>query len=121
MNRPGLTIDTKPLHGSAVLVRLVGVVDANTYTALEEALKRQLSLQRFLLVVDMTDVTYLASAGIGVLIATLSRVRENHGNLVLLNPQAEVESVLNLLGLRECFDVACDRTAALHLLEQKVA
>lgn len=116
MQQKELRIETTPLTSKATLVRLTGNLDAHTYEWLEKALDGLYSRGSYGLVVDMTDLDYMASAGIGVLITALSRTRENRGDILLLNPRPAVTSVLELLGLRELFQVVSDRASAVNML-----
>jgi anti-sigma B factor antagonist len=112
-----LRIETMPLpKQGATLMRLKGNLDAHTYPSLETALSGLYSKGSYAIVVDMSDLDYMASAGVGVLIGALSRTRENRGDVLLMNLQPSVEGVLEVLGLREMFNIVADRTAALALL-----
>ncbi|HYG74618.1 MAG TPA: STAS domain-containing protein [Planctomycetota bacterium] len=121
MTNTELRIETLPLAPGAVVVRPKGNIDAHTYSALETALNAHLSKGIYDLVVDMTDVDYLASAGIGVLLSAQSISHEHRGNVVLMNIRSSVASVLELLGIDEVFQVATDRASALACLSHRAA
>jgi len=103
------------------LVRVRGSVDAHTSSTLETTLAALMSKGAFEIVLDLNDVGYLASAGVGVLISAQSRTKEHHGNVVLMNVQSPVEAVLEILGIRELFQVVNDRASALRCFTQHVA
>ena len=117
MQEKELRIETMPLTSrGAMLMRLKGNLDAHTYPSLENALSGIYSKGSYSIVVDMSDLDYMASAGVGVLIGALSRTRENRGDILLMNPQPSVEGVLELLGLRDLFNIVADRAAAMAML-----
>lgn len=52
------------------------------------------------LVVDLAEVPYIDSTGIGVLVGAAHRVSEAGGTLVVARPQRNVARVLGLLGVQ---------------------
>src|SRR5437868_7024102 len=116
MQEKDLRIETMPLQGCATLMRLKGNLDAHTYPSLELALSSLYSKGTYAIVVDMSDLDYMASAGVGVLIGALSRTRENRGDNLLMNPRPAVEGVLELVGLRELFNIVADKARAMAML-----
>lgn len=52
------------------------------------------------LVVDLAEVPYIDSTGIGVLVGAAHRVAEAGGTLVVARPQRNVARVLGLLGVQ---------------------
>jgi anti-sigma B factor antagonist len=96
-----------------VVVRLAGYLDAHTFERLEEAIAELFSKGHYKLVVDLGEVEYISSAGAGVFIGTLSEAHEHNGNIVLMNPTANVREVFDLLGLTTIFQVVDDRATAL--------
>ena len=51
------------------------------------------------LIADLSDVDFMASIGIGVLVRVAKAARRRGGNLVLLNPQPIVRLVLEKTGI----------------------
>jgi anti-sigma B factor antagonist len=47
-------------------------------------------------IVDLTNLNYISSAGLGLLIAAFNRLRNNGGELRLANPNELVRNVLRL-------------------------
>jgi anti-sigma B factor antagonist len=96
-----------------VLVRLAGYLDAHTFERLEETISDLFSKSHYKIVVDLAGVEYISSAGAGVFIGALSEAHEHKGNIVLMNPTANVREVFDLLGLTQIFQVVDDKPAAL--------
>ena len=110
-------IATEPLgQRNVTLVRIQGYLDAHTFEQLEETLAQLFSLKHYKVVVDLTGVQYISSAGAGVFIGALSEAHEHGGNIVLLNPTPNVCEVFELLGLTQIFHVVYDQKAALAVL-----
>jgi anti-anti-sigma factor len=57
------------------------------------------------IVMDFQDVTYLASAGIRVLVSVQKKVSAAGGSLSFRNVQESINEVFELTGLDEVFDI----------------
>ena len=66
--------------------------------------------------VDMSDVTYLASLGIRLLFSCAKSLAEVGTKMVVLNPQPMVEETLMTSGTVRLIPIAHDREEALRLL-----
>ena len=104
--------ETLPDKG-VVIVHLKGYLDAHTFERLEETIGELFQQGHYKIVVDLANVDYISSAGAGVFIGALSEAHEHKGNIVLMNPTANVREVFDLLGLTQIFQVVDDRPAAL--------
>lgn len=56
-------------------------------------------------IVDISDVRYINSSGIGVLITLLTKVRNKGGELCLINPSESVQKLLIITKLQAIFKV----------------
>jgi anti-sigma B factor antagonist len=61
---------------------------------------------------NMTDVTHLDSAGIGELVCSHTSVRKQGGQLKLANVNKKVQELLEKTMLSEVFDIHQDETSA---------
>ena len=109
-----LEIKTQADKNGVVTVILDGSIDAYSYSKLEEVFNKLLNQRQYKLVVDLTGVDYLNSAGAGVFIGTLGVTEENNGKIVLVNPQSAVRDVFDLLGLSKIFPIVKDKALAVH-------
>ncbi len=57
------------------------------------------------LVVNLSNVKFIDSTGIGVLISALKTARQNNGSFKLCAVQKDVMSLLNLMKLDKVFDI----------------
>jgi anti-sigma B factor antagonist len=109
----GFKIEKESAEKGVVIVRLTGYLDAHTFERLEETIGELFGQAKYKIVVDLSQVEYISSAGAGVFIGALSEAHEHKGNIVLMNPTANVREVFDLLGLTQIFQVVDDRGAAL--------
>jgi anti-sigma B factor antagonist len=83
---------------SATVV-LDGEIDIATAPAIRRVLMAAISGGDARLAVDMSGVTFLGAAGIGVLVDAANRAREAGGSLSLLAPSPQVRWLLDVLHL----------------------
>ena len=62
--------------------------------------------------VDLSDIRYINSTGIGVLVSLLTKFRSRGGELVLINPAEHPKKMLTLTKLNNIFIVAPTAEAA---------
>jgi anti-sigma B factor antagonist len=84
---------------SSATVVLDGEIDIATAPAIRRLLLAAISGGSVHLAVDMSGVTFLDAAGIGVLVAAANRAREAGGGLSLLAPSRQVRRLLDILPL----------------------
>ncbi|HLM18346.1 MAG TPA: STAS domain-containing protein [Acidimicrobiia bacterium] len=87
-------------NGHGPVVHAAGEIDLATAPELRTCLKGLDGL----VVVDLRDVVFLDSAGIGVLIGARNRLAEDRGDLALHNPNDVVSRTLKAVGLQDWID-----------------
>jgi anti-sigma B factor antagonist len=94
---------------SVISVR--GFVDTTTSVELEESLKRLLRKGRFNIIINLSGVNYISSAGWGIFISEIKEIRENGGDLKLASMIGDVYEVFELLEFQtilESYDTVDD-------------
>jgi anti-sigma B factor antagonist len=79
------------------LLSLKGTIETTNASTLEDAIDRIIDDQCFRIVVDLAGVTYISSAGWGIFISEIKRVRRNAGDIKLAAMTAPVREVFDLL------------------------
>jgi anti-anti-sigma factor len=83
----------------SVTVVLDGEIDVATAPAIRRFLMAAIGGRDVDLAVDMSGVTFIGAAGIGVLVAAANRAREAGGGLSLLAPSPQVRRLLDVCHL----------------------
>jgi len=68
--------------------------------------------------VDISEVRYINSSGIGVLITLLTKFRNKGGDIVLVNPSKHVNKLLIMIKLENIFNIAQTEEDALELINR---
>jgi anti-sigma B factor antagonist len=88
------------------VVKASGRIDAATAPQLQDAFDTLTEAGKYRLVFDMSEVDFISSVGLRVLIDTRKTCRRyNRGDLVLAGPSANVVRTLELAGFYSLFDV----------------
>ena len=94
-----------------------GRIDSAAARSVEDALNGLLEEGRARIVVDFADVTYMASAGLRVLILALRRARKLGGDVHLAAVQPGVSEVLSMAGLDTMFSAHATVATAVAALQ----
>lgn len=62
--------------------------------------------------IDISDVRYINSSGIGVLITLLTKFRNKSGDLYLVNPSEHVQKLLVITKLQAIFNIVASKEEA---------
>ncbi|KAF0240581.1 MAG: anti-anti-sigma regulatory [Planctomycetota bacterium] len=108
-------IQTKKLNNNIVFIAVQGFLDAHTFEEMEKTINDLFDGGTYRLVVDLSKLDYISSAGAGVFIGAIGTAQENDGNIVLMKPSPNVKEVFDLLGLSQIFPFANDVDGAAKL------
>lgn len=100
--------------GDVTVLTLVGQItlddgDLHFRRAVHSLLERR----RVKILVDLAGVTHVDSAGVGILVAKLKTVREQHGDIRLLNLTARGYRLLGMMKILTVFESFDDEATAI--------
>ena len=101
-----ITLSTSTDEDGVVTVTVVGEVDTFTAPVLRSALDNQLEQQPRELVIDLSGVQFLGSAGLAVLVETQKSARAREVDLRLIATTRAVTRPLEVTGLIDLFTIA---------------
>lgn len=107
MNDISISFSRPEENPDVSVISVRGFVDTTTSAELEESLKRLLRKGRYDIVIDLSAVNYISSAGWGIFISEIKEIRENGGDLKLAGMISDVYEVFELLEFQtilESFD-----------------
>jgi anti-sigma B factor antagonist len=100
-----ITLSTSTSENGAVTVTVVGEVDTFTAPVLRSSLDAQLEQQPQELVIDLSGVQFLGSAGLAVLVETQKSARARGVELRLVATTRAVTRPLEVTGLIDLFTI----------------
>jgi len=98
------TADVRIESGVGIIL-VSGEIDIATAPLLEESIEQVLDKGVDRLDLDMRNVPFMDSQGIGLAARTLRSLEGNGGKLRIVNPSHQVEKVLSISGLDKLLEV----------------
>lgn len=92
-------------QGSINVVYLKGFLDAHTAPSLENAFSGLVDKGKYQIVVNFKDLSYISSAGLGVFMAFIEKIRENNGDIKLTSMTDKVFNIFDLLGFPLLYEI----------------
>ncbi|NOQ97355.1 MAG: anti-sigma factor antagonist [Calditrichae bacterium] len=87
------------------ILRLKGFLDAHTAPNFEQAIQELIEENRYRIIVSMSDLNYISSAGLGVFMGFIEEIREKEGDIKLTNMTDKVFKVFDLLGFPALYKI----------------
>jgi anti-sigma B factor antagonist len=87
------------------VIDVAGTIDIYTAPRLRELLIDLVSTNSYRLIVNMDQVEFLDSSGLGVLVGGLKRVRAHDGSLDLVCTQERILKIFRMTGLTKVFGI----------------
>lgn len=104
--------------GDVTVVDATGRITAGDgAVSLRDTCRELVAAERKNLVINMTEISYMDSSGIGELVALLA-VTNQGGSVRLLNPTKRVLDLLDMTHVKTLFQVFSDEGAAVKSFEQ---
>jgi anti-anti-sigma factor len=94
-----MELSFEQLDGGITLAKLSGRLDLAGARSIDLPFTAHVATKSVRVVVDLSQVSFLASLGIRTLVVPAKAARARGGDLVLLNPQPKVMEVLMVSGL----------------------
>jgi anti-sigma B factor antagonist len=108
MQGAGGLVDLKLGHYSkdgTEVIDVAGTIDISTAPRLRALLIDLVSTDNYQLIVNLDQVEFLDSTGLGVLVGGLKRVRAHDGSLDLVCTQERILKIFRITGLTKAFSI----------------
>ncbi len=101
--------------GKVTVLTLDGRLDASSATDFKDTIKRLIDNNQKFLVIDMKDVTFVDSTGLGGLISCLRNINKANGEIKISSLRDDVRAIFELTRLHSLFEIFHDeQTAVAH-------
>lgn len=119
---PKSVIVEKSNHGHSTLLKVEGTIKlGESAQFFAQTLKRALETEPGHVLVDLSEINYIDSTGIGELVGYLGRFRDTGRKLVLVNPSERIRKLLKIAKLDDLFPIYDTLDAALAELDPAAA
>ncbi|MFA4298501.1 STAS domain-containing protein [Xanthomonas perforans] len=120
---PPLPIQTAPPQDTRQRVTLTGRLDTHTYQDLDAALSPLLGTRITTLVLDLSALEYISSAGIRCIFKARKALATRQGKVLVSNPQPQIRKVFDMVKavpLSDVFASTEELDAYLAAMQRKV-
>ncbi|MBR0518367.1 STAS domain-containing protein [bacterium] len=111
-----IKVDVKEGEGCNIL-NVCGDVDVYTSPKVKESINALIEKEIYNIVVNLEDVRYVDSTGLGVLIGALKKVKEHNGNIVLVCTNPQIKKIFQITGLVKIFSIFANSEDAIEALK----
>ena len=102
-----VTITDEPKNGKRI--SLAGSLDTDTAPQLETRIDESIDPSVTTLLLDMKDLEFLSSAGLGVIFMTMKELNNRQGKIMLINLQPQVQRVFEIIKALDGMNIFKDR------------
>ncbi|NPV02760.1 MAG: STAS domain-containing protein [Brevinematales bacterium] len=99
----GVEISIK-MDGQIGIIAVAGSVDAHTVGDFDKKLKEVLAKTKSI-IIDVASLEYIATAGLGALMASFNEVKKGGGNIILAGMSDKVKKVFDTMGFSKVFKI----------------
>lgn len=103
---------SEQIRGGALILALKGRLDTNTSEPFEQRMMAVIDAGNHRLVVDLTELDYISSAGLRVLLMGAKRLKNEEGRLALCGLNDHIREVFEVSGFLKILTVVEDADAA---------
>ena len=89
---------------AALVIEIDGRIDATNYTELENTIKKEVIAGNIQLILDISKMEYISSAGLRALLIGYKTVKSLNGHISLCGTHPSVKEILNTTGIGGVFD-----------------
>ena len=107
-----MKLEYSELENGIRLIQLTGRLDMEGTSQIDKQFVQHCAGENVFVLVDLSQVNYLSSIGIPMLIASAKAVANRGGRMAFLAPQANVRSVLDITGVSNAIRIYKDLETA---------
>ena len=100
-----MSINHTTLNNNLHLISITGRLDQDQAPLLETELSHLIQDSYYQILVDLSEVNYINSAGLRCLVGTWRKARENGGNLSLSGLNERLREVFKMVGFDKVFQI----------------
>jgi anti-anti-sigma factor len=109
---------TEVKRGDVTLLGIKGRLDASTANTLEEKLLASMDAGERRLALDCSQLDYISSAGLRVLLVAVKRLSSSNGKIVLYALKDQIKEVFDITGFSPLFPSLTTQEEALRSFDQ---
>jgi anti-anti-sigma factor len=111
-----MNIRQQQLTEDVWIVQVRGRLDQSQTPQLNETLVELIEREKYRLIVDLSDVSYINSGGLRCLVSAWRQARAHNGDVILLGLNDRLYEIFTMIGFDKVFQIVPNQQEALSLL-----
>jgi len=108
------------LDGQVANIEIEGPLDSQTSPSFEDYVNQFLEKKIFFILLDLKNLSYVSSEGIGSLLYLQQKLSAQNGFLVLYNLATEIKALFQVLGFDKVFRISKTRSESLEIMDRQI-
>lgn len=96
-------LNVESIDDRNLVISLEGEIDIYTAPDFKDELINHIDGVERELILECSDLTYIDSTGLGILVGALKRIKEHNHNIVIRKPKSTVRKLFKITGLDKVF------------------
>lgn len=109
-------VDDREISPDSHVIEVSGDVDLFTAPEFKERVIQVIEQGKTHLVIDLTNVSFIDSTALGVLVGALKRVRPDGGSIAVVAPDERIRGLFEMMGLDAAFAIHGTRADAVRAI-----
>lgn len=102
------------IKNKILIVMIEGELDHHTSMEIRDRIDKEMNRNKTKnLILDFTNLTFMDSSGIGVILGRYKNIQKRNGKLIIVNPNPQVIRIITISGLHKIVPVFSDMEDAL--------
>lgn len=107
-----MNLQFNELENGIRLIKFIGALDLTGSYGIEVEFVRQCQGEDVRVLADLSEVDYISSIGVHMLVNAANSIARRGGKIALLNPQRDVMDVLEMIGIPQIIPIYSDLESA---------
>lgn len=91
--------------GKTSMVSIKGEIDIYSIEKFRESIEKEIQTQATQIILDCSELSYMDSTGMGVLIELRNRTKEMGQKIIMMNPRPNIKKLLALTGVDKIIEI----------------
>ncbi|AWW26470.1 STAS domain-containing protein [Acetobacterium sp. KB-1] len=91
--------------GKTSMVSIKGEIDIYSIEKFRESIEREIKTKATEIILDCSELSYMDSTGMGVLIELRNKSKEMGQRIIMMNPRPNIKKLLSLTGVDKIIEI----------------
>ncbi|PKM54235.1 MAG: anti-sigma factor antagonist [Firmicutes bacterium HGW-Firmicutes-3] len=91
--------------GKTSMIRIVGEIDIYSIEKFRETIEEKIKTQAPEIILDCSELSYMDSTGMGVLIELRNKTKEMGQKIIMINPRPNIKKLMALTGVDKIIEI----------------